>query len=128
MRYPKDDDYYQTTINKVQQLQKGYIHFIDSVVNIDSDSFIERYIKSSQFPIVDYTLPIEEQITFLKTHALDNVDFDDAELIYSDCFTNKSIEYLTYHQNPQLPKGLLEQEFQKAVDTLLTKASINILV
>lgn len=56
------------------------------------------------------------------------INFFDAELIYSDCFTNKSIEYLTYYQNPQLPKGLLEKEFRKAVDTLLTKASVNILV
>lgn len=126
--YPKDDEYYQTTINKVKQLQIEYSAFVDSVVKIDSSSFISRYIHVSQLPIVDYTLPVEKQITYLKTHALDNVDFDDAELINSDCFTNKSIEYLTYYQNPQLPKQLLEQEFEKAVDTLLTRANVNILV
>lgn len=31
--------------------------------------------------------------------------------IFSDCFTNKTIEYLTYYRNPQLPKELLEKEF-----------------
>jgi len=61
-------------------------------------------------------------------HALDNVDFNDDQLVYSDCFTNKSIEYLTYYRNPQLPKELLEKEFMKAIDTLLTKASVNIFV
>ena len=127
-RYPKDDDYYQTTVEKVNQLQKEYSAFIDSIVSIDSSSFISRYVQSSQLPLVDYTLQVEEQIAYLKSHALDNIDFDDAELVYSDCFTNKSIEYLTYYRNPQLPKELLEQEFQKAVDTLLTKASVNILV
>jgi peroxiredoxin len=127
-RYPQTDEYYEATITKIARLQKEYSAFIDSVNNIDSSSFIARYIQSSQLPIIDYTQPIEEQIAHLKSHALVNVDFDDAELIYSDCFTNKSIEYLTYYQNPQLPKGLLEQEFQKAVDTLLTKASVNILV
>lgn len=127
-RYPKDDDYYQTTVEKVNQLQSEYSAFIDSIVTIDSSSFISRYVQSSQLPIVDYALPVEEQIAYLKSHSLDNIDFDDAELIYSDCFTNKSIEYLTYYRNPQLPKELLEQEFQKAVDTLLTKASVNILV
>ena len=127
-RYPRDDDYYQTTVEKVEQIQKEYAAFIDSVVSLSSNSFVARYVQSSQLPLVDYTLPVEEQIAYLKSHALDNVDFDDAELIYSDCFTNKSIEYLTYYQNPQLPKELLEKEFQKAVDTLLTKASVNILV
>lgn len=127
-RYPNDDSYYQTTVDKVEQLQNEYTNFVDSVVSIDSLSFTSSYVKSSQLPIVDYTLPVEEQLAYLKSHALDKVDFNDAELIYSDCFTNKSIEYLTYYQNPQLPKQLLEQEFQKAVDTLLTKASVNILV
>ena len=50
---------------------------------------------------------------------------DDAELIYSDAFTNKTIEYLTYYRNPQLPKEFLEKEFMKAVDTLLNKAKVN---
>lgn len=127
-RYPKDDDYYQTTISKLDQLQVGYTSFVDSVISINSTSFISRYIQSSQLPIVDFTLPIERQIAYLKSNALEKVDFDDAELINSDCFTNKSIEYLTYYRNPQLPMGLLEQEFKKAVDTLLTKASINIFV
>lgn len=127
-RYPKDDDFYLTTINKVGQLQKEYAAFIDSVVSIDKSSFISRYVQSSQLPILDYTLLVEEQISYLKSRALDSVNFNDAGLIYSDCFTNKSIEYLTYYRNHQLPKELLEQEFQKAVDTLLTKASVNILV
>ncbi|WKZ70866.1 MAG: thioredoxin-like domain-containing protein [Melioribacteraceae bacterium] len=127
-RYPKNDEYYQTTLNKASQIQKEYIAFIDSVVSMDSSSLISRYVRSSQLPIVNFTLPIEEQISFLKSHTLDKVDFGDAELIYSDCFTNKSIEYLMYYQNPQLPKGLLEKEFQNAVDTLLTRASVNILV
>jgi len=49
-------------------------------------------------------------------------------MIYSDLFTSKSIEYLTYYRNPQLPKTLLEKEFIKAVDTLLAKARVNELV
>ena len=55
--------------------------------------------------------PFEEQITYLKSHALDNVNFYDDGLIYSDAFTNKTIEYLTYYRNPQLPLELLEKEF-----------------
>jgi len=49
-------------------------------------------------------------------------------LIYSDEFTNKSIEYLTYYRNPQLPMGLLEKEFEAAIDTILNKAKVNEIV
>ena len=86
------------------------------------------YVKSAQLPIMDSNISNEKQLDYLKSHSLDNVDFNNALLINSDVFTNKSIEYLIYYRNPQLPKELLEKEFIKAVDTLLNKAKINQLV
>jgi len=79
-------------------------------------------------PIIPTSISIEEQLDYLKSNALDNVNFNDAELIYSDLFANKSIEYLMYFRNPQLPKELLEKEFMIAVDSLLNKAKVNQLV
>ena len=54
--------------------------------------------------------------------------FNDASLINSDVFTNKTIEYLTYFRNLQLPKELQEKEFMSAVDTILNKVRVNQLV
>ena len=127
-RYPKDDNYYETTLKKLKQLQSSYLKFTNETSQKRQNSFIARYIRSAQLPVVDGTLPFEEQLKYLKSHSLDKVDFSDDELIYSDVFTNKSIEYLTYYRNPQLPKALLEKEFMTAVDTLLTKAKVNKLV
>ncbi len=128
LHYPKDDKYYKLTQNKLIEVQNIYQQFILETSQINQKSFIARYIKSAQLPIVDVSIPIEEQLTYLKKYSLDNVNFNDAELISSDMFTNKSIEYLTYYRNQQLPKELLEKEFMKAVDTLLNKAKINQLV
>jgi peroxiredoxin len=127
-RYPKDDDYYTTTQNKLTQLQKDYLEFVNNTSQKKPNSFIAKYIKTSLLPVVDMTLPIEKQLTYLKAHALDNIDFRDAELIYSDAFTNKTIEYLTYYRNPQFSKVLLEKEFMIAVDTILNKAKVHQLV
>jgi len=127
-RYPKDDDYYKTTEQKVKQLQNEYAEFVNDISQKKPQSFIAQYIRSSQLPVVDMTLPVDKQLVFLKSHALDNVNFNDPELIYSDAFTNKSIEYLTYYRNPQLPKELLEKEFMIAVDTILNKAKVHQLV
>ena len=135
MNFPNDDVYYRTTQKRLGEIQKEYKNFVNVTSQNDSKSFIARYIKSAQLPIV-VQLPNRpknpyednEQLKFLKAHALDNVDFKDIELLYSDLFTNKSIEYLTYYRNQQLPKALLEQEFMKAVDTLLNKAKVNELV
>ena len=49
-------------------------------------------------------------------------------MIHSDAFTNKTIEYLTYYRNPQLPLELLEKEFMSAVDSILNKAKVNNIV
>ncbi|MFZ1290932.1 MAG: redoxin domain-containing protein [Melioribacteraceae bacterium] len=128
IRYPKDDDFYQTTKFKLKQIQEEYNYFVNVTSQESPISFIAKYVKSAQLPIIDSEIPTEKQLDFLKTHSLDKVDFNNAELVNSDVFTNKSIEYLTYYRNPQLPKELLEKEFTKAVDTLLNKAKVNQLV
>ncbi|RJP73102.1 MAG: TlpA family protein disulfide reductase [Ignavibacteriales bacterium] len=127
-RYPKDDNYYKTTQQKLVQLQKEYLEFVNNESQKNTASFIAKYIKSSQLPVVDITLPVDKQLASLKSRSLDKVDFNNAELIYSDAFTNKTIEYLTYYRNPQLPKELLEKEFMVAVDTILNKAKVHQLV
>jgi hypothetical protein len=123
-KYPKDDDYYNYTKNKLAGLQKEYLEFVNVTSQKDPKSFIARYIKSVQLPVTDMSLPMEKQLAYLKVHTLDNVDFDDDDLIYSDAFTSKSIEYLALFRNPQLPKALLEKEFMSAVDTILSKARL----
>jgi thiol-disulfide isomerase/thioredoxin/5-hydroxyisourate hydrolase-like protein (transthyretin family) len=128
VRYPKDDDYYKATQNKLTQLQNEYLEFVNVTAQKNPQSFIAKYIRSSQLPVIDISVQPQQQLAYLKAHALDNVDFNNSSLIYSDVFTNKTIEYLTYYRNPQLPKELLEKEFMKAVDTLLNKAKVHQLV
>jgi thiol-disulfide isomerase/thioredoxin len=124
-RYPQDDIFYKTTRDRMVQIQNEYLKFIDSTSRRNPDSFTARYIKSSQLPAAGYSLTPDERSVFLKTHALDNIDFNDGGLIFSDLFSNKTIEYLTYYSNPQLPKEHLEKIFTEAIDTLLNKAKVN---
>ena len=123
-RYPKDDSFYKTAQAKINELQDEYLDFVNTAAQKDPDSFIAKYIHSAKLPIVNFNLPIDKQLAFLKEHSLDNVNFKDASLVYSDLFTNKTIEYLTYYSNPQLPKELLEKEFIKAVDFIISKAKV----
>jgi thiol-disulfide isomerase/thioredoxin len=127
-RYPKEDNYYQATREKLTQIQDDYLNFVNITSQANPKSFIARYVRSSQLPVIDTELPLENQLKFLKSHALDNVNFYDRDLIYSDAFANKTIEYLTYYRNPQLPLELLEKEFNSAVDTILNKAKVNTIV
>ena len=124
-RYPKGTNYYETTKNELKRVQLAYSDLVNKTSQSAPDSFVAKYIKSSQLPLFDESLSPAKQLEFLKSHDLDNVDFRDGELIYSDVFTSKTIEYLTYYRNPQLPKELLENEFITAIDTILNKAKVN---
>jgi peroxiredoxin len=126
--YPKEDDYYNTSVAKLKSIQKDYLNFVNITAQSKPKSFIAQYIKSAQLPVVKAEIPVAEHIKYLKTHALDNVDFSNDDLIYSDVFTNKTIEYLSYYSNPGLPKQLLEKEFESAVDSVLNKAKVNEIV
>ncbi len=128
VRYPKDDEYYQTTKEKLIQVQEEYQYFVNVTAQTNPKSFIARYVRSAQLPVIDTEIPTDKQLTYLKTHSLDNVNFYDDGLIYSDAFTNKAIEYLTYYRNPQLPMGLLEKEFEAAIDSINGKAKVNEIV
>lgn len=128
MRYPKEDSFYQSIQKKINQVQDEYLEFVTVTSQKEPASFIARYIRSASLPSVNFNLSPEQQLTFLKTHALDNVNFDDTELIFSDVYTNKTIEYLTYYRNPQLPKELLEKEFMKAIDSVVGHAKVNTIV
>jgi peroxiredoxin len=127
-RYPNDDDYYQTSKEKLIQVQEEYLYFVNITSQSEPKSFIARYVKSSKLPILNSETSLDLQLNYLKSHALDSVNFSDDDLIYSDAFSSKSIEYLSYYRNPQLPMALLEKEFQTAVDTILNKAKVNDIV
>jgi thiol-disulfide isomerase/thioredoxin len=127
-RYPEEDDYYQTTKEKLIQVQEEYLYFVNVTAQAKPNSFIARYVRSAQLPAVDIEIPFDQQLAYLKTHSLDNVNFYDDGLIYSDAFTNKTIEYLTYYRNPQLPLEILEKEFNSAIDSILNKAKVNEIV
>ncbi len=127
-RYPEADNYYQTTKEKLNQIQEEYLYFVNVTAQINPNSFIARYVRTAQLPVISPEILSDQYVNYLKSHALNNINFSDDGLIYSDAFTNKAIEYLSYYRNPQLPMGLLEKEFQIAVDSILNKAKTNEIV
>lgn len=128
VRYPKEDEFYKIAQAKLSALQHEYLEFVNDASKKDPDSFIAKYICSSRLPVIIENLPVDKQLLYLKSHSLDNIDFRNAELIYSDLFTNKTIEYLSYYRNPHLSKEMLEKEFMAAVDSILNKAKVHHLV
>jgi thiol-disulfide isomerase/thioredoxin len=127
-KYSKDDNDYISAENKLHQLQKEYLQFVKVFSQKDKKSFAARYIQSVQLPVDTLNLPNDVQKANLKMHSLDNINFDDDDLIYSNAFPLKLKDYLALFKDPKLPKDLIEKEYMQAVDTILNKAKVNQLV
>jgi thiol-disulfide isomerase/thioredoxin len=127
-KYSKDDKYSISIKNRLDTLQKEYINSINIIYQKNFRSYAARYIRTIQMPEVDVNLSIEEKVDYLKSHFLDNINFDDDDLLYSDAFTIKTLKYITLFRNRQLSNDLLTKGFLSAVDTLLNKAKVNQLV
>jgi len=72
-RYPKNDDYYRTTQNKLVSIQKEYVEFVNEISQTDRSSYIARYIRSAQLPVISLNIPQEKQLDYLRGHALDKL-------------------------------------------------------
>lgn len=127
-QYPQNDDYYNVTVKKFKQLNMEYRNFIIKSSSKHPKSFVSRYIASSQLPVINPNSSLEDRLILLKSQSLNTVNFHDDELINSDVFTSKAIEFLSYYRNPALSKDALELELMRAVDSLLLKSQVNFLV
>ena len=127
-KYSKDDNYSVSARNKLNQLREQYYKFVNITSQKNINSFVARYIKLVQLPAVDVNLSVKDQVAYQKTHFLDNIDFDDDDLLYSDAFTIKSVKYITLFRNRKLSKEVLTKDLISAVDTILNKAKVNQLV
>jgi thiol-disulfide isomerase/thioredoxin len=127
-KYSIDDNHSVSARKRLNQLQEHYFRFVNITSQKNIKSFVARYIKSVQLPAFDVNLSVQEQVAYLKSHFLDNIDFDDDDLLYSDAFNIKTLKYIALFRNPNLAKELLTKVYISVVDTILNKAKVNQLV
>jgi len=125
--YSAGDENLTHTKEEFDKVYKKYWTFVNDIP-ADDKSFIYRYISSAHEPEIKPGLDANSKLQYLKSHFWDNVNFNDPDLLNSDLFANKTVEYLGYFGNSNLTKDLLAKEYQKAVDTILDKAKVNVFV
>ena len=121
--FTRSDDFYPTIKKQYEKELKTYQDYIKKLLKDNSGTFAARYIKSDMLPILQFDIITAEKNEFLKRHFFDNVDFSDTSLLNCDIFANKAIKYIKLFQNPYYLKPIQDKEYQRAVDTIMTKAS-----
>jgi peroxiredoxin len=123
--YPKEDPFYISIENQFKKNQIDIDRKAEDIIAEFPNSFLSKVIKSKKMPIIDDNLNPIERKEYIKAHFFDNVDFSDSSMIHSPVFTSKSISFLTLFSDKNLPKAVLENNFIKASDIILSKAKVN---
>ncbi len=123
-QYPKSDTFYFVLKKQVEKLQNNIENTAQEIIKNYPNTLAAHYIKADKPPLFNLNLTPEEQRLDLKKHYFDNVDFADTTLLNSNVLTSKIVGYLALYHNPDMKKEELENEFIKAIDTVLNKSMV----
>jgi thiol-disulfide isomerase/thioredoxin len=123
--YPRSDSFFPEARKQYLMVQTEFFLFIDSLVTNYPNAWSTKIIRQKKPLFYDPSLDEVGRREYVTKHYFDNVDFTDVELIRSNIFTSITIEYMSLFSNPNLTQADLENEFTKAVDTIMKKASMN---
>lgn len=123
--FPKDDDFYKTTLEKVKQLQKEVSNRAGQLIRENPDLLVSHFIRVDQPVFADPESNSDQQTEFLKQHYFDNTDFTDTLLMRSNILTSKIVSYLGLYQEKGMTQEEMENQLLVAVDTVLEKAFVD---
>ncbi len=126
--FPKNDNFYPDIVKKFNKLQKERDAYILDASSGKPDAYVSKVILFQRTPMLPTDLSEKEKGEFMRTHFFDKVDFGDPELLRSDVYPNKLINFLSLFSNRNFTQEELENSFIQGLDILMSKPFDNILV
>jgi thiol-disulfide isomerase/thioredoxin len=120
--YPADDRFYPEVIKEFNLLQDELEQKVGLLITSFPNTLLARYVSSDQSPRINTALSPEERQEFIRYNYLNNVDFNDTLLLYTDIFPGKALSYIMLFRGQRLDRDQQELEFIKAADNLLPLA------
>lgn len=118
--------------NFIAESQKEYEdihqHFnqvTDDILKQIPNTFAAAYIASDMPARINYAASLEEQRAAVKEMFLSTIDFENAELLHSPLFSQKTIAYLDLFTDDMENRQEQSKLFQPAIDHLLQKSQAN---
>ncbi len=126
--FPRSDSFFYEARMKYILVQADFLSYIDSIVSTYPNAWSTKIIKLKKPLYYDPSLDEYGRNEYAIEHYFDHVDFSDVSLLRSNVYTSMAIEYLSLYKNPNLTQEELENEFIKAVDIIMAKATENSIV
>ena len=122
-QYDPSASFYRTAKSEYFKVHESYFHVTDSLMSL-RDDYASRLIRADRELAVDPSLTGQEQRMWLLDHYLEEVDFNDLDLIPTNVLTTKMLDYLSVTQGLQ---GIEDSElaFVVGLDRIFEKAKVN---
>ena len=122
-QYDPSSSFYQTAKSEYFKVHESYYRITDSLMHL-RDDYAARLIRADRELAVDPSLNGQEQRMWLLDHYLEEVDFNDLDLIPTNVLTTKMLDYLAVTQGLQ---GIEDSElaFVVGLERIFEKAKVN---
>lgn len=125
VNYPEPDDFYSKAVEQFEKLQVQRDKYVDKSYNTHRKTFAGRIIKLQKLPITAGSLSRDARDSVFREHFLDDIDFSDTTLLYTNVYTDKIFQYIQLYMNREAGPRENEANIIKAVDLLIPHLEVN---
>ncbi len=123
--YPRSDPFFKDIALHYDFLEREKDSLIRILSKKAPETFASKLIAMRKSPTLQAWMPKREKLETLKNEFFYGLDFSDTNLLYSNAYTSKAIEYLSFYSNPDYSFEEIQLAFMTAVDKIMAKASEN---
>ena len=118
-REKNDTELLAQTIETYNRLQKRRDEFISEIVSINEGLLASDMILLFREPFLDGNLTSQERKEIFQREYLENKDFSNEALMYSQVYTDMIFSYLVSFNQKSFTQQQRENEYKRAVDIIL---------
>ncbi len=123
--YPEQDNIYRKISRQVQRKRNRHANFTENFIKKNQALLFSKIICLHQDPRVPDNFPEFKVMEYRRDHFFVNTDFNNLFLLRTPYLTEKVLNYISLFRNPELEEEDQEEEYIKAIDTVMRKASVN---
>lgn len=123
--YPDKDDFYQKALEYYYKFQIQREKLIEKTSSAHPKTLAGRIIKNQKVPVTKGNMTPAQRDSLFKNEFLNNVDFNDTTLLYTNVYTDKIFQYVQMFINPTATPRENEAQCIQALDKIVPVLDVN---
>ncbi|MDL2254721.1 thioredoxin family protein [Bacteroidales bacterium OttesenSCG-928-J16] len=123
LRYPREENFFDTLAQKYQKLQEERITLIEDVERLYPDSYAAKLASVYRTPFLSARLSNSARSQVMREDFFYKINMADTALLRSDAYIEKAGRYLEMFTNPNASYEDLQIEMITAIDKILAVSS-----